>query len=135
MKRVEIKRGLDVLPGCATDDRISSPHVGSVALCGDDYPGIKPALAVKEGDRVRAGNVLFTDRGREGLKFCAPAGGIVRAIHRGAKRRLQAVTIDIEDDSSEYAVDRAPRGDDARDLRALLLNTGLWPALRSRPGS
>jgi len=33
-----------------------------VAILGQDYVGMKPTMEVKEGDRVKLGQTLFTDK-------------------------------------------------------------------------
>ncbi|MBK4330091.1 NADH:ubiquinone reductase (Na(+)-transporting) subunit A, partial [Enterobacter hormaechei] len=48
------------------------------------------------GDRVKKGQILFEDKKIPGVCFTAPASGIVSAIHRGERRVLQSVVIDIE---------------------------------------
>jgi hypothetical protein len=61
---IRIKRGLDLPLAGAPQPRIESPSsaVRHVALLGGDYPGMRPTLAVAEGDRVRRGQVLFEDK-------------------------------------------------------------------------
>ena len=83
---------------------------------------------------VALGDVLFTDRAYPDLHFCAPASGVVSAIHRGARRSLQAVVIDLDDSKDEMLVDVLPgKAVDAQEVRRILMATGLWPALRARP--
>ncbi|MEM1506592.1 hypothetical protein RG959_24970, partial [Domibacillus sp. 8LH] len=53
-------------------------------------------MLVKVGDRVIKGQELFEDKKNPGVKFTAPATGVVSEINRGAKRILQSVVIDID---------------------------------------
>jgi Na+-transporting NADH:ubiquinone oxidoreductase subunit A len=103
---------------------------------GADYVDLKHSLAVAEGERVRLGQTLFTDRRYSEVRYTAPGSGYVRAINRGAKRRLASVVLELDGDDAE----RFP-AHEARDLanlqvetvREILLRSGLWTALRSRP--
>jgi Na+-transporting NADH:ubiquinone oxidoreductase subunit NqrA len=38
------------------------PAISQVALIGSDYHGMKPTMAVREGDMVKLGQLLFTDK-------------------------------------------------------------------------
>ena len=72
--------------------------VRSVAVIGFDYPTMKPTMAVQVGDRVKLGQILFSDKKSEGVHYTAPGAGVVSAVHRGEKRVLQSVVIDLEGD-------------------------------------
>jgi Na+-transporting NADH:ubiquinone oxidoreductase subunit A len=111
-----------------------------VALVGADHPGLKPALAVQPGERVLRGALLFTDRRNPEVRFTAPAAGTVAAIHRGEMRAFLALAIDVgPDDDPQAQVAFEGCGPDAAErlpvdaLRALLVASGLWTALRARP--
>lgn len=134
---IEIKRGLDLPVTGAPSQRIEAGRpVRSVAVIGFDYHGMKPTMAVQVGDRVKLGQVLFSDKKTEGVHFTAPAAGVVSAIHRGEQRVLQSVVIDVDGDE---AVEFARYDDAAIDsiapeaVRENLLQSGLWTALRTRP--
>jgi Na+-transporting NADH:ubiquinone oxidoreductase subunit A len=107
-----------------------------VGLLGGDYIDLRPSLLVQEGDRVRLGQALITDKQLAGVQLTSPAAGFVKAIHRGDKRAFQSIEIAIDGDD-EIAFDRfLPEAlvDLGRPkVQAQLLNSGLWAALRSRP--
>jgi Na+-transporting NADH:ubiquinone oxidoreductase subunit A len=136
---VKIKRGLDLPISGAPAQRIEvSRAVRSVALIGFDYHGMKPTMDVQVGDRVKLGQVLFSDKRSPGVQFTSPAAGVVSAIHRGEKRVLQSVVIDVQGDEqvtfARYRADELERlGNDP--VRANLQQSGLWTALRTRPYS
>ena len=71
---IKINRGLD-LPISGAPEQIiyDGPRTRSVAVIGYDYVGMKPTMEVKEGDRVKTGQVIFTDKKTEGVKYTAPA--------------------------------------------------------------
>ena len=134
----KIKRGLDLPITGAPEQQIESgPEAVSCAVIGDDFLGLKPKMIVAEGDRVERGQVLFSDRRFDGVVYTAPAGGVVRAINRGARRVLQSVVIDI-DESGEgvsFAASGDPDSLDRDRVKENLLASGLWTALRTRPYS
>jgi Na+-transporting NADH:ubiquinone oxidoreductase subunit A len=136
---IRIKRGLD-LPISGSPEQIieSGRQVRSVALLGADYPGLKPTMEVAVGDQVTAGQLVFTDKKTPGVKFTAPATGIVSAINRGAKRVFQSLVIDIDEASSEASsFDKHPREEipalPADKVRQTLIDSGLWTMIRTRP--
>ena len=136
---IKIRRGLD-LPITGTPAQRIEPGrpVRSVAVIGFDYHGMRPTMSVQVGDRVKLGEVLFSDKKTPGVVFTAPGAGIVSAVHRGEQRVLQSVVIDLEgEDAIEFA--SVPDADidrlDASQVRENLINSGLWTALRTRPYS
>jgi Na+-transporting NADH:ubiquinone oxidoreductase subunit A len=134
---VKIKRGLNIpIQGAPRQVIEDAPAARAVALVGFDYVGMKPTMAVREGDRVKLGQLLFTDKTTDGVRYTAPASGVVAAINRGAKRVLQSVVIEVDgDDAEAFDTCTAQSLPDAAVIRAQLLESGQWTALRTRPFS
>ena len=88
------------------------------------------AMEVAEGDRVRLGQLLFTDKKTEGVRYTAPASGVVSAINRGAKRVLQSVVIEVEGDEAEEL--EAAAMAKARELAALNMTAFRQTKVKSR---
>jgi Na+-transporting NADH:ubiquinone oxidoreductase subunit A len=137
MAVVRSSRGLDLpLAGAPSGTVEAARMVSSVAVLGPDFPGLKPALKVEVGDRVALGQVLFEDKQHPGVRYTAPAGGTVTAIHRGERRALISLVLAVDDAAAQvpFASFKGPgQARDAESVRALLLETGLWTALRTRP--
>ena len=136
---INIKRGLDLPIAGAPAQRIEAGRpVRSVAVVGFDYPTMKPTMAVQVGDRVKLGQILFSDKKSEGVHYTAPGAGVVSAVHRGEKRVLQSVVIDLEGDEevtfASYSADQL-EGLSSEQVRENLQQSGLWTALRTRPFS
>jgi Na+-transporting NADH:ubiquinone oxidoreductase subunit A len=95
---IKTKKGLDLPITGKPEQKIYSDGgvARTVALIGADYVGLKPTLKVAEGDRVKLGDVLFADKQQPSVVFTAPGAGVVKAIHRGAKRVLQSVVIELD---------------------------------------
>ncbi|CZX87692.1 Na(+)-translocating NADH-quinone reductase subunit A [Enterobacter hormaechei subsp. steigerwaltii] len=134
-----IRKGLDLpISGVPEQHVTTGASIHHVAIVGDDYVGMRPAMLVQEGDRVIKGQALFEDKKNPGVMFTAPASGTVVAIHRGERRVLQLVVIQIEgDEKREFArFDAADLATLSRDaVQTQLLESGLWTALRTRPYS
>ena len=93
-------------------------------------------MSVQVGDRVKIGQLLFTDKKTEGVKYTSPASGTISAINRGDKRVFQSIVIDVEGDDFETFetggdIDSLNR----QQLVDTLVNSGQWTALRTRPYS
>jgi Na+-transporting NADH:ubiquinone oxidoreductase subunit A len=136
---IKIKRGMDIpIQGAPQQLIADAPAPRAVAVVGYDYVGMKPTMEVREGDRVKLGQLLFTDKKTLGVRYTSPASGVVAAINRGAKRVLQSVVIDIEgDEAEEFPVLTADgaKALDAGAVRKQLVESGQWTALRTRPYS
>jgi Na+-transporting NADH:ubiquinone oxidoreductase subunit A len=136
---IRIKRGLDLPITGAPEQRIEAARpVRSVAVIGFDYHGMKPTMSVQVGDRVKLGQVLFSDKKTPGVHFTAPGAGVVSAIHRGEQRVLQSVVIDLDgDEAVEFASysDAQLEALSGEQVRENLQQSGLWAALRTRPFS
>ncbi|MBU2885138.1 Na(+)-translocating NADH-quinone reductase subunit A [Gilvimarinus agarilyticus] len=136
---IKIRRGLDLPISGAPEQAIKDgPAARTVAVIGPDYHGMKPTMAVAVGDKVKLGQLLFTDKKTEGVRYTAPASGTVAAINRGERRMLQTVVIDVEGDAAEsyqaYS-DAELQQADGQAVRDQLNQSGLWTALRTRPYS
>lgn len=135
---IKIKRGLDLpIAGEPRQDIGQGPAIRSVALLGGDYVGMKPTMEVREGDAVKKGQVIFTDKKCEGVKYTAPAAGTIKAVHRGAKRVLLSVEIEVADKEEsvsfkQYSADELS-GLQAAAVREQLIDSGVWTVLRTRP--
>ena len=134
---IKIKRGLDIpLAGAPAQDLDTSITTRAAALIGPDYHGMKPTMAVQVGDIVKKGQLLFTDKKCEGVRYTAPAGGRVAAINRGAKRAFQSIVIEVDGDEAEAFPQHTPesaRALSADDIREQLIQSGQWTAIKARP--
>jgi Na+-transporting NADH:ubiquinone oxidoreductase subunit A len=131
---IRVKKGLTIPIAGEPEQSVSvaaQPH--AVALVGDDYVGMRPAFAVTEGESVKLGQVLFTDRRCPDIRFTSPGTGTVEAIHRGKKRRFQSIQIRLEGDEEETFPPRDGEDLTPEIVRQTLVNSGLWTALRTRP--
>lgn len=93
----------------------------------DTFPGLKPKVVVKEGDAVKAGDALFVDKLHPEVKFVSPVSGTVSLVERGDRRKLLSVRVKADGKNESRTFDT--KGD----VKALLLESGLFGFFRSRP--
>ncbi len=134
---ISIKRGL-TLPIRGVPEQVidEGKPVQRVALLGQDYHGLRPDLQVAEGDRVKTGQVLFTDRRRSGICFTSPGCGRISAVYRGDRRMLLSLVVELDGvkEISFKAHTRARLPILRREqVVGELLKSGLWASLRTRP--
>ncbi len=136
---IKIRRGLDLpITGAPQQAIHDAPSVSSVALLGPDYMGMKPTMLVREGERVKLGQALFSDKKIPGVQYTSPGAGVVKAINRGERRMLLSVVVELDGDEAEsftrYQADELTSL--SRDkVVDNLVASGLWTALRTRPYS
>lgn len=136
---IKITKGLNLpIAGMPSQQIFSKTAVKRVALLGEEYIGMRPSMAVREGDRVQKGQLLFEDKKNPGVRFTASASGTISAIHRGERRVLQSVVIDVDGEDavhfSRYELaDLAGLPREA--VQQQLLESGMWTAFRTRPFS
>lgn len=104
------------------------------ALKPADFHGLIPRLEVREGTLVKAGTPLFVDKSRPGICFTSPVSGTVTAINRGERRVILEVVVKA-DSKIEYISFKAadPLAMSRDEITALILKSGLWPAIKQRP--
>lgn len=129
-KYLSISKGLDLrLAGAAPGVPGKAPVVvpESVAVVPDDYPGLTLKMSVREGDKVKAGSPLLHDKSNENIVVVSPVAGTVRAIVRGERRKIERVV--VAPDATDDAVVYSP----GKDLKELMMESGLWAMMRQRP--
>ena len=136
----DIRKGLDLpIEGRPSGGIEDGPAIASCAVIGTDTIGLKPKMLVEEGQAVSLGQPLFADKRFDSVVLTAPAGGRVEAINRGPRRILESVVIAIDEkaDTISFGEHDAKKIDglEADTVKEVLLKSGLWPSLRTRPYS
>lgn len=127
--KLRLKKGLDLsLEGAVRDtSAIADVRVDSFAVTPDDFPGFVPKPAVREGDKVLAGDPLLFDKNHPQIKLVSPVSGTVTGIVRGERRKILRVTVAADSDFKAREFDlTAPTAD-------LLGASGLFAMIRRRP--
>ena len=132
---IYLKKGLDLpISGVAAQNtkKVIVPDV--VAVKPTDFRGLVPKLLVREGDKVLAGTPVLADKMSQNILFASPVSGTVAEVVRGEKRKLLEVRIKA-DEKQEYVDFGVKKVADmtAEQIKAAILEAGLWPALTQRP--
>lgn len=138
MAEFKLKRGYNVpLAGAADKQLTVVDPPDTVALLPHEFRGIKPRLAVKEGDTVKIGTTLFTDKVHSDIVFVAPVSGKVVAINRGERRKLLEIVVENDRKDETERVGNWSTADlenmTREDVVKHLLASGLWAHLIKRP--
>ena len=134
-KNITLHKGLDInLQGKAQESLEKVAMAEEYALSPLDFEGVTPKMLVKEGDQVKAGTPLFFNKYNDRVLFTSPVSGTVKAVNRGAKRKILSVTVtpDQQQSYEEFAkidLKSAKR----EEVIELLLRSGLWPMIVQRP--
>jgi Na+-transporting NADH:ubiquinone oxidoreductase subunit A len=134
-KTFRIRKGLDISLKGISENKLDSDHFPNLySLKPIDFIGVTPKLMLKEGEKVKRGEVVFFDKYRPEVKFVSPVSGTVKEVKRGEKRKL--LEIIIESDRSNQAVEFNMKDydlDNSKKTIALLHQAGLWSFFKKRP--
>ena len=134
-KIVKLRKGLDIrLVGVANKVKTEAKVPKTVAIRPSDFHGVTPKMVVKEGEHVKAGDVIFHDKYNELIKYVTPVNGVVDVIARGEKRRILEILISVDADQelvTGNAMDVSAMSNE--EVKATMLKSGLWPFIKQRP--
>lgn len=130
---IKIKKGLDLkLIGEATSDiaNIANPKT-TFAVYPCDYPGFTPKLAKKEGDLVKAGEIILFDKSDNDIAIVSPVCGHISRVERGERRKIERIEITANDSNEPLSFNTSDTTKDT--IIKLLKQSGLWTRMRQRP--
>lgn len=144
MVHIKISKGLDIpIAGKPTGTPtllipegktapLANPHF--IGLDLSSFDEMKFKVLVREEDKVKLGQPLLEDKGSPGRYFVSPAGGVVREIRRGLKRRLLDIVIEV---SKQEEIEQHPivalEHMSREELVQRLKLGGLFTHIRQRP--
>ena len=132
---IRIKNGLSInLKGAPENIVKKASFPKSVSINPSNFHLITPKMAVKVGDKVKMGDVVFYSKKNPEIKFCSPVSGTISDIIRGAKRKILEILIH-SDDNQNIKKHKISKIDSCsrNDVLDLLLNSGCWPFIKQRP--
>jgi len=131
---ISIQRGATInLKGKADKVLSEASPSKTFALKPDNFFGIVPRLMVKEGDKVAKGAPVFHAKKNPQILFVSPVSGIVKEIHRGAKRKILKIVIEAQEGEVVVHQVSSLNSLDRKTVTDLLLSSGAWPFIRQRP--
>lgn len=134
-KDIRIKKGLDLKLKGEAENTLSVVSRSKVyAINPSDFHGMTPKMVVKEGAKVKAGEVIFYSKHDESVKFVSPVTGTIQEITRGEKRVILQILIaaDSQDVHVEHSK-RNPKDLSPQEVKEQLLASGCWPFINQRP--
>lgn len=131
MSLIRIRKGLNLpIKGEPGPQLKIFNDIRESAILGDDFPGMKPSMLVKEGDAVQKGQPVFTDRKNPEIVYTAPVTGRVKTVRRGVNRKFLSMIFEKEEGS---AVKFDTNVSDKQSVYNLLKTSGLLASFRERP--
>jgi Na+-transporting NADH:ubiquinone oxidoreductase subunit A len=130
-----LTKGFDIKLEGTAETEIQEIHTSTYAVQPPNFKGIAPIpkMMVEEGAEVLAGDPLFFNRKTPDIYYTAPVSGEVISINRGEKRAITEVVI-LADRETRFRQFEIPSLDGDRDaIVKLLLESGFWPFINSRP--
>ena len=129
MATIKLKKGynLNLEGSIATGSVASAPAPKLCGIVPDDFWGVTPRMEKQVGDHVAAGEAVYHDKKHEAVKVVSPVSGVVKAVNRGDRRKIEAIVIECDGSESRHKIDLAAG------VKPALLESGLWAMLRQRP--
>ena len=131
---IKLRKGLDIsLKGKADEVLFTVEEPDLYGLVPDDFPGITPKVVVRPEQEVKAGTPLFIDKKNPEVKFVSPVSGVVKAVNRGARRKVLSIT--VQPQGQEY-VDFGKQDVQklsADEIKSVMLASGLFGMIKERP--
>ncbi|MBE6225172.1 MAG: Na(+)-translocating NADH-quinone reductase subunit A [Bacteroidales bacterium] len=135
IKHIQLHKGLDIPVKGAAELKIEKTIISDVVSVKPvNFKNLTPKLLVREGDEVKAGSILFVDKYHPEVGFASPVSGTVEQIVRGEKRKLLEVRVKAAK-TTDYIKFNTPDvvKATAGEIKKVLLESGLWVALKQRP--
>ena len=135
IKHIQLNKGLDIPVKGAAELKIEKNIISEVVSVKPvNFKNLTPKLLVREGDEVKAGSILFVDKYHPEIGFASPVSGTVESVVRGEKRKLLEVRIKAAQ-TTDYIKFNTPELSKAtaEEIKKVLLESGLWVAIKQRP--
>jgi len=133
---IKLRKGYDIpLEGEAGGIVDGGTSATRFAIMPPDFRGLQPIpkVTVEVGDAVKAGDVVFYDKKKDRIKFCAPVSGEVIEVNRGLKRSIASIVILADKEQVSRSYDLPSASASRTELVDFLLESGAWAGLRQRP--
>ncbi len=132
---IKLRKGLDInLAGKAAKEKVATAASSVYGLSPSSFPGITPKVAVKEGDHVLAGEPLFVNKACPEMGFASPVSGTVKAVVRGARRKVLMVTVEADTEQQAHDYGKADAASlDSEAVKNKLLEAGLFGYINQMP--
>ncbi len=131
----KIRKGLNIpLKGEAEKVFSRVDQAEAYAVKPIDFQGLTPKLSVKEGDKVKAGSPLFSNKFRPNVVFTSPVSGEVFMVRRGERRKILEVIVhpDTVQEFEDFGAEQ-PSQLSREQIIEKMQRAGVWPMVKQRP--
>lgn len=105
-----------------------------IALDLTPFEEVKFKILVRNGESVKIGQPLAEDKDFPGRFFVSPAGGVIREIRRGLKRKLLDIVIDVDQQEEFHQLAKIDWNSAGRkEIVDYLMAGGIFSSIRQRP--
>ena len=130
---IKIKKGLNIrMSGEAAKEFAPSAQSKSMGFDPSDFHGLVPKPALKVGDEVKVGTVLFYDKRVPALQVVSPVSGKLTAVNRGDRRKILDFVVE-----NDFKAEKAPvkpfDGTSAETAKQSLADAGMLVFFKQRP--
>jgi Na+-transporting NADH:ubiquinone oxidoreductase subunit A len=134
-RTIRIRKGANIrLKGRPTASVVDAQSTATYAVQPPDFIGVIPKLVVREGDAVEAGSSLFYSKDHPTVQFLSPVSGTVKSIVRGEKRRILAVVVTADENSTSHTFPTVdPKKADRTQILGAMLAGGMFAFVQQRP--
>ncbi|MCF6297922.1 MAG: Na(+)-translocating NADH-quinone reductase subunit A [Flavobacteriaceae bacterium] len=132
---IVVKKGLNIKLKGVAQHKISLVSRSKIfAINPSNFHRISPKMALKVGDKVKVGDVVFYAKQQEEIKFTSPVSGEIKEIVRGAKRKILSIeiTANDKDEFKDFGI-KIPSNIAAPQIKEMLLESGCWAFIKQRP--
>ena len=135
IKHIHLNKGLDIPVKGVAELKVEKNIISEVVSVKPvNFKNLTPKLMVREGDEVKAGSILFVDKYRPEIGFASPVSGTVESVVRGEKRKLLEVRVKAAQTTDYIKFETPELGKaTAQEIKKVLLESGLWAAMKQRP--
>ena len=133
-EKIRIKKGLDIPLDGKPSDKVTTDSTSYLyAIYPDDFPGPIWKATVKPGEKVKAGDIIFTDKATGKLCLVAPVSGEVKDINRGERRHINYLSIEKDSTEPSSKLETGAVPETVEEIKESLQRSGLWAMMRQRP--
>jgi len=131
---IKLKKGLDIHLEGEAEKMFGQASIGdTIGFNPDDFYGIVPKPALKPGDAVKVGTVLFYDKKRPDVKIVSPVSGTLEAVNRGDRRKILSFVVKNDFKKTQESLTKVDINSSVDDIKKALSDAGMFAFIKQRP--
>lgn len=131
---IKLKKGLDLrIEGEAAKEFGQASQGDFIGFNPDDFYGIVPKPALKPGDAVKVGTVLFYNKKQPDVKIVSPVSGTLEAINRGDRRKILSIVVKNDFKGTQEEIEKINLDGSVDDIKKSLSDAGMMAFIKQRP--